>query len=371
MRERHFSLSPAPGAPLETAPPSDVAEPSAAPETSPSATLAPEPTPEPTQIQEPADTFAAVTPEPVAHTEQPAPPEETLGITCGWIAAGAALAAALIVSVLFLVFRRKRRAAVPAGPVGFALGKVHEQGARESQQDCFAVSPAELECEQGLLAVVADGMGGLSNGDKVSQTAVSAMLDAFCTACGEPGLVLLELLGRANQAVNRLLGAENLTKSGSTLAAGLIRSGKFHWISVGDSRIALYRNGALLQLNREHVYRNELFTSAVNGKDSFNAALSNPRAGGLTSYLGMGNLKYIDIPAAPVDIQPGDKFILMSDGVYNALGPDELGSALKRPAQDAAEAIRRAVEAKGYVTQDNYTAIIIEAASGERRAGHD
>ena len=83
----------------------------------------------------------------------------------------------------------------------------------------------------------------------------------------------------------------------------------------------------------------------------------------------MGRLKYVDIPAAPVEVLPGDMFVLMSDGVYNALDERELISALSRQAQSAADEIKRAVTAKGYRTQDNFTAVIIEAVSGGKRGG--
>ena len=53
--------------------------------------------------------------------------------------------------------------------------KVHAQGARESQQDSFSVSSDSLQPD-GILAVVADGMGGLADGDRVSQTIVSAVM---------------------------------------------------------------------------------------------------------------------------------------------------------------------------------------------------
>ena len=77
------------------------------------------------------------------------------------IAAGAAALALLIaLAVFFIVRARRRRApAACAGGVTLSVGKVHETGARESQQDCFAVLPEELWPEHGLLAVVADGMG--------------------------------------------------------------------------------------------------------------------------------------------------------------------------------------------------------------------
>lgn len=129
----------------------------------------------------------------------------------------------------------------------------------------------------------------------------------------------------------------------------------------------MLRDGELYQLNREHVYRNELLVDAANGLESFESALTNPRASGLTSYLGMGRLRYVDMPARAVNIRPGDRFVLMSDGVYNALGDGELRSALAAPAQDAADEIGRRIAEKGYKGQDNYTAVIIEAAAvGER-----
>ena len=59
-------------------------------------------------------------------------------------------------------------------------------------------------------------------------------------------------------------------------------------------------------------------------------------------------------------IQSGDRLILMSDGVYNALTEEELCSALGLPAEQAAEALRRRIQEKNYPTQDNYTAILLE-----------
>ena len=252
-------------------------------------------------------------------------------------------------------------------PLGsnISVGKLHSQGKRSSQQDSFFVSPAEMISTHGLLAIVADGMGGLSNGDKVSQTAVSTMADGFYNLKGEPMLVLLALLERANAAVNRLLGPSGRNKSGSTLVAGLIRDEKFYYLSVGDSRIYLYRRGELTQLNREHVFRNDLLLQAVNGEKSFQTAVVDKAGAGLTSFLGMGKLKYIDIPACPVDIHPGDQFLLMSDGVYNALSDAELKLLLSKSPSVAASAIGEAIEAKGYTSQDNYTAVILNCGSAK------
>lgn len=278
-----------------------------------------------------------------------------LGLLAGLLLAGAAAA------VSAWLRRRKKASPVSAADArwngALTIEKLHEQGARSGQQDCFFVSPAEETA--GVLAVVADGMGGLSDGDKVSQAAVSAMAQGFYHAQGAPQQVLLQLAERANLAVNRLLGEDGAYRSGSTLTAGLIQGGAFHYLSIGDSRICLYRRGALYQLNREHVYRNELYLRYVNGEETLEGAVGHPKAAGLTSFLGMGQLKYIDLPAEPVAVLPGDRFILMSDGVYNALTQQELTAALSRGPGQTAQALDSAIRAKGYQNQDNYTAVIL------------
>lgn len=264
------------------------------------------------------------------------------------------------------LFRRKKEPEpADTGSGWVAIEKLHEQGQRKNQQDSFFVSSEEdafprerIEQGPGVLAVVGDGMGGLSNGDQVSQTAVTAIANSFATLQGPPEEVLLTLLTRANLAVNDMLGPDGLYSGGSTLVMALLREGRFHCLSVGDSRICLCRDGALFQLNREHVFRDELYLRAVNGETSVAEAMSHPQGAGLTSFLGMGQLKYADLPAQSLLIRPGDVFILMSDGVYNALPEEELTGLLAR-GPGAAEAIRAAIQEKDYSNQDNYTAVIL------------
>jgi len=251
-------------------------------------------------------------------------------------------------------------AAAPAAFTGIQVGKLHQIGDRDSQQDCLAVSPTELYGAKGILAVVADGMGGLSDGDKVSQAAATAMMNGFMVNREASAELILGLTVEANQAVNRLLGPANQGRSGTTLVAGIVYDGLFSYVSVGDSRICLYRQGLLTQLNREHIYRNELRIQAVNGQGTLWDAGTHPKAAGLTSYLGMGNLKYVDIPAEPLRVCAGDKIILMSDGVYNAMTLPEMEAALALPAQQAADTIGAAIKAKAYRHQDNYTAVILQ-----------
>ena len=280
------------------------------------------------------------------------------------------LAVCVVILVLLLIRKRSPVSEKPAAELpptaAFeppkatqGIGKVHCQGARDYQEDCFAVSEPEAAASHGLLAIVADGMGGLEDGELVSQTAVGTAISEFYELGGDADVVLMTLLCRANQAVNDFLGPDRFYKCGATMIMGLIKNGRFHYISVGDSRICLFRNGELIQLNREHVFRNELLLRAINGEGSFKDAFEHPKAAGLSSFLGQGILKYADLGAKPVSICPGDRFILMSDGVYNALSVEELSSALALAPQEAADSIQSLIEQKAYINQDNYTAVII------------
>ncbi|MCD7847420.1 MAG: serine/threonine-protein phosphatase [Oscillospiraceae bacterium] len=243
------------------------------------------------------------------------------------------------------------------------IGKLHDQGKRNAQQDSFTVSPPDAASGMGVLAVVADGMGGLEDGDKVSQKVVETALNTFVANAGEKFEPLMwKIVLESNKAVNKMLGPSKLYKSGSTMVAGLIRQGKFMWFSVGDSRIYLWRDGSLIQLNREHIYRHDLEIKAVNGNGTIEDAFKAKEASGLTSFFGMGDLKYVDMPATPLDIHAKDKYILMSDGVYNALTSEELIACISgaKTAEEVADELGKAVAAKAYSNQDNYTAVVLE-----------
>lgn len=303
-----------------------------------------------------------------------ADPAAAAGIS-PWFLVGAGIVIVLLAALCIILWLRgRRRTASPAvsSPIStavgsIAVGKLHEQGARSDQQDSFGVSESDLAEQLGLLAVVADGMGGLSDGGKISAAAVEAVLDSFIELGGSshPQYLLPELTRRAVLAVNSILGPGDYRKSGTTLLIGLIKDGMFSSVSVGDSRICLFRNGVLTQLNREHTYRNDLLLRSVNGECSVRDALADERGSSLTSFVGMGTLAAVDFPASPLRLMAGDKIVMMSDGVYNALEEYELTALLALPAEEAADAIGQAIADKNYSNQDNYTAVILSCLPAE------
>lgn len=273
--------------------------------------------------------------------------------------------------VLFFLCRRKtlalRRLSAPLAPIAsVAVGKVHGQGARDYQQDSFGISdPSRLQ-SHGVLAVVADGMGGLQHGDKISAAVVETILDGFLYSQGQgtPEQVLLTLTQWAVQKVNGILGPGQYRSSGSTLAMGLIKDNAFSFVNIGDSRICLCRNGCLIQLTREHDFKQTLALQAVNGEIPLQDVYTDKRKDGLVSFLGMGRLEQLDLPAGPLALRPGDQLLLISDGVYNALSDQELLKALSA-GPNAPQALETAILQKGYQNQDNYTAVILTCQAGE------
>lgn len=253
---------------------------------------------------------------------------------------------------------------VPFERGNYKIGKLHEIGNREGQQDAFAVSDISQTEEirrNGLIAIVADGMGGLQDGDKISSMVVLSLFQDFHNqkVGTEVSQHLLSMLANANETVNQFLGDE-IGSCGSTLVAGIIKEDKLHWISVGDSHIYLYRGGKLLLLNREHIYQNELELQVVNGEIPYTEAVEHRERTALNSFIGMGRLMAVDRNRTGISLGRGDRILFMSDGVFGTLTETQIAQAMQLSVEDSVEQMHRAIVEAGKKNQDNYTAVIVE-----------
>lgn len=248
---------------------------------------------------------------------------------------------------------------------GIYVGKAHNIGRRDSQQDSFGMSRDVQGMStkgKGILAIVADGMGGTENGDQVSVLAAMTMLQNFDRMEGSvPGEKrLLTLMNQANTEVNKMLLTANGKKGGSTLVSVLIQDAKLYWLTIGDSRLCLYRKNTLIQINREHVYGIELDEKAARGEISMYAAANDPQRKALTSYIGMEKITKIDRNIRPLQMEDRDRLILMSDGVFGTLTDEEIAAAMQLPVTNSGEAIDQMIQKKNRREQDNYTVLILE-----------
>jgi len=247
-------------------------------------------------------------------------------------------------------------------------GNCQHIGARSSQQDAFGFSDKDDQdfvAHGGVLAVVADGMGGMAYGGEASHLAVQVFLHCYMEKLADTTvpMALRHALGEANQAVINLshqVGEENV---GTTLVAAVVHEEVLHWISVGDSRLYLLRQGKLTQLTMDHVLAVELDREAANGFISQEEAQCHPERPALTSYLGLAKLEWIDQNPQSFFLLDGDHLLLCSDGLYSGLDEQEIAASIDADPQVFAEQLVTQVLTKNRQSQDNLTVAILRLNS--------
>ena len=249
----------------------------------------------------------------------------------------------------------------PKGPA-LRVGNVQGVGARERQEDSFALlnaSDPEVLAQRGLFAVVCDGMGGMEGGREISEGAVDGFLQLF-QALNDEGDVPRQLREGTCALSDGLFQRFN-GRSGTTAVAVRVFQNALHWISVGDSAIFLRRGGGVFQLNQEHTQLQAWMPEILNGTRSYAESVRDPNSGKLTSFIGMGKLRAADLSLRSIAIAPGDRILLMTDGVFNALPEGVMAELLsKNPdVQQAADALEQAVLQANMPGQDNFTAMIL------------
>lgn len=251
------------------------------------------------------------------------------------------------------------------------FGCHQDQGSRPEQQDFFGISNPDMDevmSDRGVVAVVADGMGGHEGGAHASYLAVQSFMKAY--AAKRYTQTIPEALNEAVQLANRQVYKENCrlgedSDMGTTLLATVVQGLNLYWVSVGDSRLYFVRNGRIEAVNKEHSYGAELDEKVRNGQLTIDQVqLESGRRHMLTSYLGLKIIPKINASVEAFDLDPGDRVLLCSDGLYNALSPQEIMAELDgdRPTQDKCEQLVQRALGKHRPRQDNITAVVLELA---------
>ena len=131
-------------------------------------------------------------------------------------------------------------------------------GRRSGQEDAYQVWPAERVVPgkregEGLLAVLADGMGGHTGGAIASQTACKTFTEVFAAASAPHAERLQSALDASNEAIAKGVEQNGALKGmGCTIVAAWIDDLGMRWASVGDSLLLLYRLPDVIRLNADH-----------------------------------------------------------------------------------------------------------------------
>jgi protein phosphatase len=226
--------------------------------------------------------------------------------------------------------------------------------------------------------VVADGVGGHNKGEIASREAVEQLRSWVYGAARELDHLVERIDGGDTECVwdiRRLLesgvkascymvfGMAELDpeKKGmsTTMSALLIRGHIAYAAHVGDSRVYRVRNGSVLQLTEDHTLINYKVKHGLMTKAEAERA-----AGKNVITRAVGHKDYVQVDTADLDVAPGDRFLLCSDGLHGYFTDDRevddlVGEGALEECADAAIALANQRGGK-----DNITAVVIEAVGG-------
>lgn len=228
-------------------------------------------------------------------------------------------------------------------PLIVDIGQCSETGPRERNEDRFGVvtPPGPELSSKGVLLALADGVGGGRGGQEAAHYAIRGLMtDYYATP---DTWAVSRALNQVIDATSRWVLAEgrkraDLAGMACTLTALVLRGNRYHLSHVGDSRGYRLRGDALELLSTDHVWDHPGMQHVLT------------RAIGLDEHLAVDHREG--------DLQSGDVFLLMSDGVWEPLGPQRLHALalLHQDPQLLAKAlVREALQQGG---QDNATVVV-------------
>ncbi len=209
------------------------------------------------------------------------------------------------------------------------------------------------------LFVVADGMGGHAGGDVASSLAIARLeeLDHPYTSTAEAERALQQgIRDAAVELIETVRLKPELAGLGTTVSA-LIMVEEYAVIAhIGDSRIYLYRDGALTQITTDHTFVQRLVDS---GRITPEEARFHPRRSVLMRVLGdMDARPEIDTFIMPT--QPGDRWLLCSDGLSGVADDAHIAKALAlglAPGRTADSLLKQALDGGA---PDNVTIVLVD-----------
>lgn len=224
---------------------------------------------------------------------------------------------------------------------------------RTVNQDDFYIDP------EGRFFIVADGMGGHAGGQEASQLAtdaIQAYLEKHWDSPDASETILKQALYEANQAIlqDQEVHPER-SDMGTTAVVVIFRNQRPWFAHVGDSRLYRIRNSELQQITEDHTW---VARAMSMGDLTPEAARTHPWRHVLSQCLGRKDLP--EVIVQPLDVQPGDRLLLCSDGLTEELSDTLIAKTLQNYLQkeEAANHLVEAAKEKG--GKDNITVVIIE-----------
>ncbi len=216
--------------------------------------------------------------------------------------------------------------------------------------------------KRGILAAVADGMGGHEAGEQASRLAVGEIADEYYRRHDDPHVSLRHAFERANRTIRREAARRpEWAGMGTTCTALVLRGGLAYAAHVGDSRCYLLRGGDIYLMTEDHSMVMELVRKGLLTQEE---ARTHEDRNVILRSLGTQPDVEVALWEEPFPVRVNDRFLICSDGLYDLVRDDELlAVAGTLPPQTACDRlVAMARERGGY---DNITVTVLALHSLE------
>jgi serine/threonine protein phosphatase PrpC len=260
------------------------------------------------------------------------------------------------------------------------VGTVSDPGLKRkykpNEDSLFAMQGARTHNSQPQefgLFVVADGMGGHANGQDASRQAIQTMIDFMLPriSSSEPmdDETFTRLLGEGVQHANQAVHQRNIevrADMGTTMTTSLVVGSTAYVANVGDSRTYLYREGqGLSKVTNDHSVVASLVEAGIIQPDDI---YTHPKRNQI--YRSLGEKPLVEVDTFKVELQPGDKLLLCSDGLWDMVRDPKIQQILSKPTSDpnklGQELIKAALEGGG---EDNVSVIVVQVVEVNQSTG--
>lgn len=226
---------------------------------------------------------------------------------------------------------------------------------------------AEIEANDYIFAV-SDGMGGANAGEFASSIAVDKITrlfpQTFRAAAGGGAVGFQDLMGELFDQIHRELthmgqAYEELSGMGATLSMCWVRPNWVYFAHVGDSRIYhLPATGGIQQVSHDHTH---VGWQERQGKLREIQARNHPGRNALQQVLG-GKNQNLSPQFGAVGYEPGDAFLICSDGLVEGLWNSGMKRLIRNPPKNAPADVAERLVAEAVQTdgKDNTTALVFE-----------
>jgi serine/threonine protein phosphatase PrpC len=222
----------------------------------------------------------------------------------------------------------------------------HKGMVRDKNEDSvFPTSSGEATDE--VLAIVADGMGGHVAGEVASRIAINAAASS--------DLAPADRVAAGNRAIREEVARDpGLEGMGTTMTLLDVEDGIATIAHIGDSRAYLLRGGELRQVTEDHTVAAEY---VAQGQLSPEDAAAHPQRHMLLRTLGL--TRFVNVDEVKIDLTPGDRVLLCSDGLTEMVRDGAIGKILADGSPDEVvwDLVETANEAGGV---DNITVVVVE-----------